>query len=755
MVALVVGGGINVAGTSSFTGEVTVPTQTYRDNSTKVATTAYVDDSILTQNSVMFAPTGFENTTDSTITYDSVSRVFTLSPTYTSFNVWVSGKRFTYSSPIVMTAHADVAGTTYFYYFDDTGVLQVTGSFPAIYNAAIVSFLYYYSSTVYLVAEERHGTVMDKATHFELHQTIGTYYVSGLAAADYTLNPITPDDSHNTFSITSGVISDEQLNSTLAATPAGGPYTILQLTGSNSIWTWTLNNTLPFYYQSGSYLQYNQDNGGTWQLTTLSDNNWVNYYVCFAPSLDASTQTLIIPGQTAHTTLVDAQAESFSNLVIGTLPFPEFLASYKITLRTSASYTNTGQCRIESWVKISSNRVNIYTTAVSNHQALSGLQFAGPGVTYGHVTDQLQIFDGVKKFIDTTDSTSISTGSVVISGGLGVAKDIYGGQRIISLSTETSSSTTTGSLQVVGGAGIGSLYVATTSVFNGSLTMGTNDIVSVGKITSSENIITTLTETSSSTTTGALQVAGGAGLGSLYVETTSVLNGSLTMGTNDIVSVGKITSSSNLITTLTETSSSTTTGALQVVGGAGLGSLYVETTSVLNGSLTMGTNDIVSVGTITSSENIITTLTETSSSTTTGALQVVGGAGLGQLYVDTTTIFNGSLTMGTNDIVSVGTITSSENIITTLTETSSSTSTGALQVVGGAGLGQLYVASDVKIDGTLNVASNTTLGSATILNGSLTMGTNDIVSVGTITSSENIITTLTETSHQLQQEHYK
>jgi hypothetical protein len=230
--------------------------------------------------------------------------------------------------------------------------------------------------------------------------------------------------------------------------------------------------------------------------------------------------------------------------------------------------------------------------------------------------------------------------------------------------------------------------------------MGINDIVSVGTITSSENIITISTETSSSTTTGALQVAGGAGIGSLYVEGLTTLNssvvlngslnmssGNLTMGTNDIVSVGKITSSEEIITTLTNGSSSTTTGALQVAGGAGVGSLYVETTSILNGNLTMGTNDIVSVGTITSSENIITTLTETSSSTTTGALQVAGGAGLGSLYVETTSVFiNGSLTMGTNDIVSVGKITSSENIITTSTETSSSTTTGALQVAGGAGL---------------------------------------------------------------------
>jgi hypothetical protein len=87
-------------------------------------------------------------------------------------------------------------------------------------------------------------------------------------------------------------------------------------------------------------------------------------------------------------------------------------------------------------------------------------------------------------------------------------------------------------------------------------------------------------------------------------------------------------------------------------------------------------------------------------------------------------VINGSLTMGTNDIISVGTITSSENIITTLTETSSSTTTGALQVAGGAGIGSLYV------------ASSTTLNSSTVLNGSLTMGTNDIVSVGKITSSE-------------------
>jgi hypothetical protein len=197
------------------------------------------------------------------------------------------------------------------------------------------------------------------------------------------------------------------------------------------------------------------------------------------------------------------------------------------------------------------------------------------------------------------------------------------------------------------------------------------------------------------------------------------------MGNNDIVSVGTITSSENIITTSTEVSSSTSSGALRVYGGAGLGSLYVEglstlnSATILNGSLTMGTNDIVSVGTITSSENIKTTSVETASSTTTGALQVSGGAGIGSLFVEGTTtlnsatILNGNLTMGINDIISIGDITSTGVISTTTTikttdpTLSSSTATGALQVTGGAGIGSVYVHDYVKINGTTESLTTT------------------------------------------------
>jgi hypothetical protein len=511
-----IGGGIYVADTSAFTGTVTVPTQSYNDNSTKVASTAYVDTALSIQNTVLMTPSGFENTTDSVITYNSSTRILTITPSGTSFNVWTTGIRHTFSASLSSTAHSDTAGTVVFYYIDSSGILQMSASYPTMYNIALVAFIYYYSSTIYLVAEERHGTVMDPATRNELHQTIGTYFVSGLVVANYTLIPASPTNTDNTYSISSGVISDEQLLLSITELSVGGPYTVLQLIGSG-VWTWTVDNTLPFYYEIDSYIQYNQYTGGSWQLTTLLQGSYVNYYIIFTGSLSASTQILIIPGQITYSTLAAAQGENFYNLDHDGLVFPEFLPLYKITYRTGSSYTNTGKCRIEAFTRIVGSSVSITNNIATNHQSLAELHLTGTGITYGHISDQTQTIEGIKIFGNTSNSTSITTGSVIINGGLGITKDIYGGQHLILSSTETSSSITTGVLQVAGGAGIGSLYVAGSStlnssaVLNGNLTMGTNDIVSVGKITSSEEIITTLTTGSSSTTTGSLLISGGAG----------------------------------------------------------------------------------------------------------------------------------------------------------------------------------------------------------------------------------------------------
>lgn len=152
----------------------------------------------------------------------------------------------------------------------------------------------------------------------------------------------------------------------------------------------------------------------------------------------------------------------------------------------------------------------------------------------------------------TLTSVSTETGALVVSGGAGIAKDVYvggiidaagnitsGGNLEVAgsatiLSDTESNDTATGALVVSGGVGIGkNLNVDGSQILTGSLTV--NSIIE-----------------SNDTTTGALTVAGGVGIG-----------GNANIG-------GAVTIQS------TVSSTSTQTGALIVDGGVGIGeTLYV------------------------------------------------------------------------------------------------------------------------------------------------------------------------------------
>ena len=103
-------------------------------------------------------------------------------------------------------------------------------------------------------------------------------------------------------------------------------------------------------------------------------------------------------------------------------------------------------------------------------------------------------------------------------------------------------------------------------------------------------------EPSTSITTGALQVAGGAGI------------------------VGNVYTGGNVVIQAIEPSTNITTGALQVAGGAGI------------------------VGNVYTGGNVVIQAIESSTSTTTGALQVAGGAGIqGNLNIGLDSFFNGNV----------------------------------------------------------------------------------------------------------------
>jgi hypothetical protein len=365
----------------------------------------------------------------------------------------------------------------------------------------------------------------------------------------------------------------------------------------------------------------------------------------------------------------------------------------------------------------------IYSTAELNPNRSIGLiespgTFSDLGVQASlnyHTNDQLLTANRI--FVSSSNtSNSTDTGALVVEGGVGIGKNLIIGQQTVIKSTDNAFSTVTGALIVTGGVGIGSdLYVGGQITSNKLVIELTT--ISTTLITTDDIIKTTNNTQATSPSTGALQITGGAGIeGNLHVG--GVIVGSL-VGTTNI--------------------------ATNIAGGLPGQLLYQISTSA-TGFVTTGPNTYILTSNGSNSpfwsNNLFLSSTINAVSATTGALVVAGGAGINQdLYV-------GGRIYGTlagpvqaaeqlkviaSDMNQVHFVTfvDSNNIGVANTETfyttssmtinpntgeikflslaeATSTTTGALAISGGAGIGKnLYVGGNIQIAG-LTTITNTT-----------------------------------------------
>lgn len=296
-------------------------------------------------------PTGFENRTDSVTSFDKTTRIFTIAPTGASFDVYVKGEKYTKTTPQTVTI-PNLPGSHYIF-FNFAGNLnstQVAGS-ELFQDNALVAIIYWndqISDQVYF-AEERHGVVMDGATHSYLHTVFGARFISGHALQDFSVDGTGNLATDAQFQADSGTIRDEDL---ILQSPAQAQIPVLYKQGN--LWRKKAADSFPVIYSgSAGYtglngrLPYNALNAGVWSLSEVPNNQFV--LVHFFATNDVNNPVVGIQGINTYNSI--SGARTGATVEIGSLsglPFAEFVAIGSVIFETATGYLNTPKAKVRS-----------------------------------------------------------------------------------------------------------------------------------------------------------------------------------------------------------------------------------------------------------------------------------------------------------------------------------------------------------------------------------------------------------------------
>jgi len=470
------------------------------------------------------------------------------------------------------------------------------------------------------------------------------------------------------------------------------------------------------------------------------DNNWVDLSPSIVPPTSTYLGDLTIDGTTIGT--VDSTLTNIyidSNLdVTGNITAPSIYdnGNRVVTAVLPSGSTYIGiENVISTGTQTSFTIVNrgLQTLTVGTDTAINtstGEVTIWTTSTLQSVTNRGATTTNAISIVNTTISTSSTTGALVVSGGVGIGGDVWA-SGVLYAKDLGSPSNRIGKIYLEGQTiDLGGTLISTAldggiliqksngdleKLATSSLTLGTTGtdsvslsvvdgiliiksstvdvagLVTTGTVTATNIIVNGLTS-STSTTTGALIVAGGVGIGgSVYagpiydsdnrVITSVIASGSTYIGVTDLISTGTQTSF-----TIVNLGVQTLTAGTDTTVSSSTGTVTVWTTSTLQSVTDRGatTNNTISI-----------TNTTASTSTTTGALVVSGGVGIGgDLYISGEIVAQ-KFTVEYTTVTTTYLIT--DDIISTYNTTSStSTTTGALVVAGGAGIGgDLYVNGDI------------------------------------------------------------
>lgn len=297
--------------------------------------------------SVQDDPTGFENRTDSGLSFSTITNLFSVTPTGTEFSYWIKGVRYTKDAEVTVTITTEEG--LHYVYFDGID-LVVTRNFTSVLitDYALVAAIYRdMQNNVYQIFDERHGHKMPGSVHLYLHRSQKAQYLSGLLPGDFTISSGN-DDNDALFSVSSGVIVDEDISIDVAGVGRnmGGDKEVYYM-GPLGFLRWYSNRIAPVLNgpNFGDRLVYNDIVTG--DLNEVTDGNYV---LCHIIALNNGRLAFFV-GQKQYNNAVDAREgikTEAAQLYYGILASltAEFVLVGSVIYQTRSSYNNLYKARI-------------------------------------------------------------------------------------------------------------------------------------------------------------------------------------------------------------------------------------------------------------------------------------------------------------------------------------------------------------------------------------------------------------------------
>lgn len=299
-------------------------------------------------------PTGFPNLEDSTVSFSSLSRSISISPTIGNgtYDVWIGGTLFVkHNTESVVIPN--LSGC-YIAYFDLDGTLKVTTSLRTLPDGCALVMALVWNATaqaaVY-VGEERHSIRIPWATHRYLNDVLGAQYIEGFDLTT-VLNGQGETDTELTIALSNGTFADEDLyhECVNSSSPQSFFEQVLSPVGHFPILyrqndEWRKSAASPYPLMLGARPYFNVWSGSSWSIAEAQDSSFIAMWLMATTNRQAPL--ILIQGQANSTDIEEVlDSTSIQSMKVDGLPFEEFKPLYRLVYFCSTSLGNSIKAKL-------------------------------------------------------------------------------------------------------------------------------------------------------------------------------------------------------------------------------------------------------------------------------------------------------------------------------------------------------------------------------------------------------------------------